>query len=1143
MTLLGRDEERACIEGVLDACMRGAFAVVLVEGAPGCGKSALLRYCADTARRRGALVVDAGCPARPAGLSALDGSDGLVGLEGPDGLGGPDGPVGLDGLDGLDGMGGPDGMVGSDGSDGLVGSVGSVGSVGLEGLVGLGGFGVVRVWCVDDVGCADAVFQARLAVLAGSVRRAGGQAGLLLVLAVDVTQPLGPVLESVLLGHPAVVRVRVGLLARSDTARLLRRHGGGRPHEGLVERVHDASGGNPLLVQALLGESGHDPQPGGPFARAVHACLQRCPAPVVRLARALAVLGDHASVERAARLLHASPEGLAPAFSALAATGLTRGRRLRHPLARAAALAALPPAAQQRLHRQAARVLHETQARADAVAGLLRAAGDIDEDWAVQALREAARQAMAGGESERAAACLQLAHTACAHRADSRARTDIALQLAALTWKMSPAAAEGHLDEPLAELRAGRLSPAATASLARLLTAQGRIEEAAEALARTPGATVLRDLFALPPDENPTPPDENPTPPGGAATPPGGVLTSPGGAPTPPGGALSSPGGGPALPGGGPALPGGAATSPGGALSSPGGALSSPGGALSSPGGAPTLPGGAPTLPGGALFSPGGGPTLPGGAATSPGGVLASPGGGPALPGGAATSPGGGPALPGGAATSPGGAPTLPGGGPTLPGGAATSPGGVLSSPGGAATPPGGALSLPGGGPTLSGGGPTPPGGVLSSPGGAPTLPGGGPILPGGALSPPGGGHLRVCAALWTHPGHDADPHDAERFLTTAPAGPATHDALAQALRTLIHTGRPRHAAAFARRLSAHATRRRAPGWHAVYAALQGEALLHLGDLAGAEQAAAAAARAVTGRGGRFRLAPAAVQVMALTALGRYEEAARHLEPLTPDTAAPTVHTPALLRARGQYLLATHRPEAALDAFREAGRLAARWGLDRPRQHPWRTDAAEALLRTGRRHEAAALISEQLALPAARGARPHGVALRLRAATEPPRERARTLARAVAELRACGDRLELAKALADLGRALQTLGEGARAGALVRRAWTLAADCGARPLCEEILPGRPPGAPPPGRSTRSEQRAACLSASERRVAALAAAGYTNREIAAQLFITASTVEQHLTRVYRKLQVSRRRDLPLDLDADAAAPALAAPAVP
>ncbi|MEY9968292.1 DNA-binding NarL/FixJ family response regulator, partial [Streptacidiphilus sp. MAP12-16] len=52
-----------------------------------------------------------------------------------------------------------------------------------------------------------------------------------------------------------------------------------------------------------------------------------------------------------------------------------------------------------------------------------------------------------------------------------------------------------------------------------------------------------------------------------------------------------------------------------------------------------------------------------------------------------------------------------------------------------------------------------------------------------------------------------------------------------------------------------------------------------------------------------------------------------------------------------------------------------------------------------------------------------------------------------------------------------------------------------------------------------------LSSAERRVASLAALGHTNREIARDLFITVSTVEQHLTRVYRKLNVTRRSDLP------------------
>ena len=55
-----------------------------------------------------------------------------------------------------------------------------------------------------------------------------------------------------------------------------------------------------------------------------------------------------------------------------------------------------------------------------------------------------------------------------------------------------------------------------------------------------------------------------------------------------------------------------------------------------------------------------------------------------------------------------------------------------------------------------------------------------------------------------------------------------------------------------------------------------------------------------------------------------------------------------------------------------------------------------------------------------------------------------------------------------------------------------------------------------------------LSGSERRVAALAAGGRTNREIAQELFVTPKTVEVHLTNVYRKLGIRSRRELPEDL---------------
>ena len=51
-----------------------------------------------------------------------------------------------------------------------------------------------------------------------------------------------------------------------------------------------------------------------------------------------------------------------------------------------------------------------------------------------------------------------------------------------------------------------------------------------------------------------------------------------------------------------------------------------------------------------------------------------------------------------------------------------------------------------------------------------------------------------------------------------------------------------------------------------------------------------------------------------------------------------------------------------------------------------------------------------------------------------------------------------------------------------------------------------------------------LTAAEQRVADLAAAGHTNAEVAAELFMGQRTVEAHLSRVYRKLGVRSRTEL-------------------
>jgi DNA-binding CsgD family transcriptional regulator len=63
-----------------------------------------------------------------------------------------------------------------------------------------------------------------------------------------------------------------------------------------------------------------------------------------------------------------------------------------------------------------------------------------------------------------------------------------------------------------------------------------------------------------------------------------------------------------------------------------------------------------------------------------------------------------------------------------------------------------------------------------------------------------------------------------------------------------------------------------------------------------------------------------------------------------------------------------------------------------------------------------------------------------------------------------------------------------------------------------------------GRVAMRRPAGAALTDTERRVAELAAAGQTNREIADALFMSVHTVEAHLTRVFRALGVHSRTEL-------------------
>ncbi|MCK9901917.1 LuxR C-terminal-related transcriptional regulator [Frankia sp. Cpl3] len=315
----------------------------------------------------------------------------------------------------------------------------------------------------------------------------------------------------------------------------------------------------------------------------------------------------------------------------------------------------------------------------------------------------------------------------------------------------------------------------------------------------------------------------------------------------------------------------------------------------------------------------------------------------------------------------------------------------------------------------------------------------------------------------------------------------------------------------------------------ALVTAVRGSLALEQGDLEPAAAYARAALRQLPAKAWGVAIGlPLGTLVLAATRSGELEEAARHLVQSVPEEMLASRYGLDYLHARGHYHLAAGHAHAALADFLACGDLVRGWGLDATALVPWRVGAAEAWLRLGNVDQARQLAQEQLGRSGATWAR--GPALRLLAAASAPGRRLQPLTEALELLEASGDRFGQARVLADLSRVHDHLDQRRRARLLLRRALHIATMCGARPLAQELLAISGEGRPVTAVGADQEVITG-LTDSERRVASLAVMGYTNREIALRLYVTPSTVEQHLTRVYRKLNVKRRQDLPIDLWTD------------
>ncbi|MGW7517300.1 helix-turn-helix transcriptional regulator [Streptomyces sp. NPDC054796] len=380
----------------------------------------------------------------------------------------------------------------------------------------------------------------------------------------------------------------------------------------------------------------------------------------------------------------------------------------------------------------------------------------------------------------------------------------------------------------------------------------------------------------------------------------------------------------------------------------------------------------------------------------------------------------------------------------------------------------------------------------------------------------------------------------AEEVLESTRLKERTLPALMAAVATLVFADELGKAARWCDALYEEATERHAPMWQSLAAAAKALVDIRRGGLSAAEESAHTALTLVSPEGWGAAIAtPVAALLYTKAMMGRFDEAAAHLSVPVPEAAFRTPGGLFYLWARGHYYLAVGRPYAALDDFHACGDLMIKWELDFPAFVPWRTDAAQAYLSLGDEHRARALAEEQLVRVGTARTWMRGVSLRVLAATVEPGKRPRFLSEAVEILRERGHRLELARAMDELALAYRELGDEGRARALARKALQLMRESGVEPPAEEERIRRAePAAPAPDEQPWSPGelwQPGELSEAELRVATLAARGHTNRQIAGKLFITVSTVEQHLTRVYRKLDVQRRTDLAAKLRSDVAGP--------
>lgn len=347
---------------------------------------------------------------------------------------------------------------------------------------------------IDDLHWCD---RPSLRMLAYVARRLEGMP-LLILATLRSTEPgTDPALVAEIAQDPVTERIRPVPLSPRAMPALIERRFGSPPDPAFASACHQATGGNPLLLDELLkglAAEGIEPRADrvgvvrdlGPRAvsRAVLLRLARLADADVALARALAVLGEGADLVELAAMTGLDEAAVAGSTGNLARVEILRPEPplgFVHPLVRDAVYNDLPPGQRELEHNRAARVLRDAGASAERVAAHCLLIPPVGEEWVVDLLSEAARSAAEKGGAENAVAYLG---RALEEPIEPGRRAHLLLDLGLREMDLRGVEAVGHLEEAHSLLTDPEDRAWAAYALARTLMFTRRELEAAEVARR-----------------------------------------------------------------------------------------------------------------------------------------------------------------------------------------------------------------------------------------------------------------------------------------------------------------------------------------------------------------------------------------------------------------------------------------------------------------------------------------------------------------------------------------------------------------------------------------------------------------------------------------------------------------------------------